>query len=129
LAPGHLKAATVELIVDKRTEHGIVLNGEYAGAMNDCGIHWRLRLILRPRLLKIARLGAMATGRPTAQDWSLTARFAGITRAQVATLRKLPRVLCIENRQPWRRSCFGPGSVTAIAGEKSVLNKLGIKGR
>jgi hypothetical protein len=58
LAPGDLKAAAVQLIVHESTEHRIVLDGEYAGALNAGGIHWRLRVILKPAIIQdCVRLG------------------------------------------------------------------------
>jgi hypothetical protein len=67
-----VETTTAQRVVYKRTEHGIVLDGEYAGAVNDGGIHWRLRLILRTRLFKIARLPAMVTDRQALSVYSLT---------------------------------------------------------
>jgi hypothetical protein len=93
-----MEATTAQRVVYKRTKHRIVFNGEYAGAVNDGGIHWRLRLILRTRLFKIARPPAMGTDRHVLSVHSLTADLAGISRAQVATLRTSPKALCSEEQ-------------------------------
>ncbi|PHX44172.1 hypothetical protein AO263_30510 [Pseudomonas sp. NZIPFR-PS5] len=38
--------------MNERTEHDIVLDGEYVGAVNAGGSHWRLRLILKQRIIQ-----------------------------------------------------------------------------
>jgi len=73
LAPGDVKAATIQLIMDKRTQHGIVLDREYAWTVDDGGIHWRLRLILKAAIIQDCRLGGNDDDPTEVQVSSLTA--------------------------------------------------------
>jgi NH3-dependent NAD+ synthetase len=92
LAPGDMKAASIQLIVNECAKHGIVFNGEYARAVNAGGIHWRLRLILKAAIIRDCATAGNGDRSEMCVGAFCIDHLGGIACAQVATLRRLPKV-------------------------------------